>query len=106
MKEIRYHKKVLEFFDELFDLLIDKGYFSFYETSAKYLEDLIQFVEDNIEIFPHKNAPDYFSKYGSNLFYISYERNSQTTWYIFFEKGIDFYFIKYITNNHVSGKYF
>jgi hypothetical protein len=96
----------LIFFDGLFDLLIDKGYFSFYETSAKYLENLIQFTENNIETFPHKKAPVYFSKYGNDLFYITYERNPQTTWYIFFEKGEDFYFIKHITNNHVSGKYF
>lgn len=105
MKEIRYHKEVLLFFDELFDILIDKGYFSFYETSEKYLEDLIRFIEENLEIYPHKSAPDYFCKYGNNLHYIKYERNQQTTWYIFFEKGIDFYFIRHITNNHVVGKY-
>jgi len=105
MKEIRYHKEVLIFFDELFDILIDKEYFSYYESSAKYLEELIEFIENNIEIFPPKPAPDNFLRFGNNLEYIAYKRNQQTTWYIFFEKGVDFYFIKQITNNHYSGKY-
>ena len=105
MKEIRYHNSVLIFFDELFDVLIDQGYFSQYESSAKYLDDLILFIENNIDKYPIKKAPEYFSKFGHDLFYMCYERNAQTTWYIFFEQGIDFLYIKHITNNHVVGKF-
>ena len=39
------------------------------------------------------------------MYYITYQRNSNTTWYIFFSVIGDTYFIKYITNNHVSGQY-
>ena len=38
-------------------------------------------------------------------YYITYQRNSNTTWYIFFSVIEDIYFVKYITNNHVSGQY-
>lgn len=37
MIEIKYHRDVLLFLDELTDILIEKGYFSFYEYSAKYI---------------------------------------------------------------------
>lgn len=105
MNEIRYHKDVLLYLDQLFDVLIEKGYFSFYETSALYIEDLVAFVEKSIHTTPHKVAPDYFSRYGTNLHYISYNRNKYTTWYIFFEKTSFRYYIRHITNNHVAGKY-
>ena len=106
MAEIKYHKDVLSFLDELTDVLIEKGYFSFYEYSAEYIEDLVDYVKNNITIKPHKLAPSHFSKYGSNLFYITYNRNKQTTWYILFQKTGSFYFIRYITNNHIAGHFF
>ena len=105
MQKIKYHRDVLLFLDELADILIEKGYFSFYEYSAEYIEDLVNYVEDNIITKPHKPAPPHFSKYGNDLFYITYNRTKQTTWYIFFQKTDSFYFIRYITNNHVAGQF-
>ena len=102
MIEIKYHKDVLSFLDELVDILIDENYFYFYEYSAQYIEDLVLYVKNNIASRPHKKAPVYFSKYGDNLFYITYRRNQQTTWYILFQKTGQRYFICYITNNHVA----
>jgi len=106
MTEIKYHKNVLQYLDELTDILIEKEYFSFYEYSVRYIEDLVDFVKKNIETKPHKPAPVHFSKYGNNLFYITYNRNKQTTWYIFFQKKDSHYFIRYITNSHVEGQFF
>ena len=37
-----------------------------------------------------------------HLFYITYQRNKQTTWYILFQKMEQCYFILHITNNHSS----
>ena len=68
--------------------------------------DLIGFVKDKIHTIPHKPAPSYFAKYGKDLFFISYNRNPHTTWYIFFEKTTHHYLIRHITNNHIAGKYF
>jgi len=106
MPEIKYHRDVLLFLDELTDILIEKGYFSFYEYSAEYIEYLVNYVKNNIKNKPHKPAPSHFSKYGNNLYYITYNRTKQTTWYIFFQKTGSFYFIRYITNNHVAGQFF
>lgn len=106
MKEVRFHKNVLYYLAELSDILIDKGYFSFYETSAEYIEDIVKFILEKIESVSHKTAPNHFSEFGRNLFYITYPRNKRTTWYILFEKSSGYYLIRYITNNHVSGQYF
>jgi hypothetical protein len=105
MVEIKYHKDVLLFLDELIDILIENGYFSFYEYAANYIEDMVNYVKNNIFIKPHITAPDHFSKYGKDLFYITYNSNKRTTWYIFFQKTGSFYFIRYITNNHISGHF-
>jgi len=100
MIKIKYHKNVLLFLDELIDILIEKEYFSYYESSVQYIEDLVYYVEKNISLLHHKKAPVYFSKYGSELFYITYQRNKQTTWYILFQKSKQSYFIRHIINNH------
>ena len=102
MKKIKYHKDVLLSLDELIDILINKGYFSFYEYSVQYIEDLVFYIKNNIELQYHKKAPVYFSKYGNNLFYIIYKRNKQTTWYVLFQKTEQRYFIRHITNNHIA----
>lgn len=106
MKEVKYDKAVILYLDELTDTLIEKEYFSFYDTSVEYIWDLISFVKNNINSLPHKKAPAYFSKYGKKLFYISYNRNQRTTWYILFEKTNAHFLIRYITNNHIAGQYF
>lgn len=105
-REIRFDKVSLLFLEDLADILLDKEYFSFTETADEYIEDLVAFILKNIDTIPHKPAPTYFAKYGKNLFYISYNRNNRTTWYILFEKTVTHYLIRYITNNHVAGQYF
>jgi len=106
MKKIKYDKTVILFLEDLVEVLINKEYFSFYDTSEEYMWDLLQYVKNNIHTFPHKPAPPYFSKYGKNLFYIPYHRNKNTTWYILFEKTSHHFLIRHITNNHVVGQYF
>ena len=70
-----------------------------------YVEELIADIQQNIHSKLKKKAPVFFERYGKDMYYITYQRNSNTTWYIFFSVIGDTYFIKYITNNHVSGQY-
>ncbi|NLB26014.1 MAG: hypothetical protein GX820_04895 [Bacteroidales bacterium] len=105
-KEIKFEKTALSFLEDLADILLIKEYFSFVETADRYIEDIVSFIMDNIYTAPHKSAPPYFAKYGKSLFYISYNRNKNTTWYIFFEKTAHHLLIRHITNNHIAGKYF
>jgi hypothetical protein len=106
MREVKFDNLALSYLYDLAKLLFDKEYFSFVETADKYIDDIIVFILKNIHTFPHKKAPAYFSKYGKNLFYISYHRNQRTTWYILFEKTNAHFLIRYITNNHKEGQFF
>jgi hypothetical protein len=105
MRQVRFDKEAFSFIVELANVLLHKDYFSFYETADTYVQDLVNYVTKNIHTTPHKIAPIYFSKYGNNLFYMSYHRNQHTTWYIFFEKTTQHLLVRHISNNHVIGKY-
>lgn len=54
MKEVKYDKAVILYLDELTDTLIEKEYFSFYDTSVEYIWDLISYVKNNINSIPQK----------------------------------------------------
>lgn len=101
--KVAYHPLVIDFLEQLTFELYKKGYFGFYDSACEYVDKIIDDISSNIHIKPSKKAPSYFSKYGKNMFYISYQPNYQTTWYIFFNVYDSRYLIRYITNNHVSG---
>ena len=89
----------------LIKILVEKEYLSTYPFAISYVEELIADIQQNIHSKLKKKAPALFERYGKDMYYITYQRNSNTTWYIFFSVIGDTYFIKYITNNHVSGQY-
>lgn len=89
----------------LIEVLVDKGYLGTYFFAISYVEDLIADIQQNIHSKLKKKAPAFFERYGKDMYYITYQRNRNTTWYIFFSEIEDVYFVKYITNNHVSGQY-
>ena len=90
---------------ELVEILVRKGYLGTYEFAISYVEDLIHFIQTNIQKKIRIKAPAYFDKFGSDLWYITYRRNMNTTWYIFFVQMENTYWVKYISNNHVVAQY-
>lgn len=90
---------------ELVEVLVRKGYLGTYDFAISYVEDLVYFIQTNIQKKVKIKAPACFNHYGSDLWYISYRRNSNTTWYIFFSQIGDVYWVKYITNNHVIAQF-
>ena len=90
---------------ELVEILVQKGYLGTNDFAISYVEDLVHFIQTNIQKKIKIKAPSYFDQFGSDLWYISYRRNSNTTWYIFFSQIEDTYWVKYITNNHVISQY-
>ncbi len=103
---IRYSKKAENYLQQLVQILYAEEYFGFKDSAYQYVTDLMLAIETAIHVQHHKPAPVYFSKYGKSLFYISYPKNKNTTWYIFFRIYANgTCFIKYITNNHTEGQY-
>jgi hypothetical protein len=57
---------VLEYLDNLVYILFQKEYFSYLETSQRYIDDLVDDVKINLPIILHKPAPKHFEKYGKD----------------------------------------
>ena len=103
--KVLFTPEVEEDLFELISLLVDKGYLGTYEFAISYVEDIIFENQANIHTKLKKKAPSYFDRFGTDMSYITYQRNTNTTWYIFFSIIDDAYLIKYITNNHVVAHY-
>ncbi|MDH6305569.1 hypothetical protein M2459_002038 [Parabacteroides sp. PF5-5] len=103
--KIIYHKQVVKYLNELVDVLYEQDYFGFKESAYDYVDWILDRVSKNIGTMPPKAAPEYFSKYGENLSYIRLKRNTQTTWYVFFNQENDLFHIRYISNNHIIAQY-
>ena len=93
-----YSKSVQDYFDELIEILFEDDYFIYEENAINYVQKLVAFINKNIQSFPHRKTPQSLSKYGD--FYIFYNSNARTTWFIFFAVKENVYLIKHITNNH------
>ena len=101
--------KVLEYFEILVITLYEKEYFSFLETSKKYVDELVNDILTTLPIRQHKPAPKQFDKYGKGMKYTVFRKNRRTSWYVFFKtynkNGETFYLVRYIANNHVIAQY-
>jgi len=101
--------KVQEYLYELEDILYEKGYYSFEESAFKYVDDLIYDIKTNLSYKQHKPAPKYYDQYGKELYYATFKKNRQTSWYVFFSKYIEneeiIFLVCYIGNNHTEAQY-
>lgn len=106
MKQVVYAPEVVDELYELIKILVNDKYLSTYELAESYAQDIVTFIETNINFFPAKKAPLSFSRYGVDQQYMFYKRNNRTTWYILFETHETAYLVTHITNNHVSAHLF
>ena len=101
--------EVLNYLEELVEVLYEKGYFSFENSSLSYVVELYDEIIANLPSKLHKNAPKYFDKYGKDMKYAGFRKNKQTMWYVFFktykQNGENVYMVRYISNNHVIAQY-
>lgn len=103
--KVVYHKNVTEYLNELIDILYDKEYFGFKDAAYDYVDWIFEQIESSIHTKLKNPAPKYFDRYGQDLSYVVFKRNSNTSWYVFFKKQEDVYFIFYIGNNHNCAHY-
>lgn len=67
----------------LIKILVEKEYLGTYPFAISYVEELIADIQQNIHSKLKKKAPVFFERYGKDMYYITYQRNSNTTWYVF-----------------------
>ncbi|NLN33572.1 MAG: hypothetical protein GX159_08255 [Flavobacteriaceae bacterium] len=100
MEKIIYLPQVEIFLNDLVDILFEQEYFGFQNDAEIYIKKIKIFIQEKISVFPSKKTPEVLKKFGER--YVTYKANNRTTWYIFFSQEEDFYFIKFITNNHTD----
>ena len=106
MTKVLYTPEVQDFYFELERVLLEKGYFSYKETSDKYVADLFNGINNSLPNVRHRRAPEHYAKYGKDVHYAAFRKNKHTTWYAFFtkyeDKGDTIYLVRYIGNNHTE----
>lgn len=93
-------QEVIDFLENLVEILFEKGYFRFEESAQIYVSKIYDFIEFELTKFPHKQTPNKLLRFGSK--YAFYKANDRTTWYIFFESKGNRYVVTHITNNHTE----
>ncbi|MDR2907348.1 MAG: hypothetical protein LBU91_05105 [Bacteroidales bacterium] len=102
--------ETLDYLENLVEILYQKEYFGFMETSKQYVAELLDDIKAKLPILPRKVAPKYFEKYEKGLYYATFQKNKRTTWYVFFrmyrlENNQIIYQVRYIDNNHAVAQY-
>jgi hypothetical protein len=90
--------EVINYLDELIFILYKDEYFSYLENAENYVLNIYDYIEKYIPLDIHKKSPEKLNKFGS--FYIFYNSNPRTTWFIFFNKKDEKYIVTHISNNH------
>jgi hypothetical protein len=96
---------------DLIRILFEKDYFSFEENAIEYVTDLVSKIEKGLPYKVKKPAPALFQRYGKDLYYSSFRKNRETTWYVFYTIHYDILtdtatlLIRFISNNHVIGQH-
>ena len=105
MTKVLFLPEVVDQFLELAEILYDKGYLGFKDTAIKYSEQLFKDIQTYLPIKVKKDAPSYFKRYGNDLFYSSFSKNKNTTWYVFYsihkEDDKIIFLVRYLGNNHI-----
>ena len=106
MIHVIFIPEVEYYLSDLAEILYQKGYFGFHESSVNYVNSIILEIEQTVYRVSRKPAPPYFARYGQDLQYITIRKSRTTQWYVFFTVYLDkYYSIRYITNNHVAAQY-
>ena len=109
MNKVLFIPKVRKDFDDLAPLLYEMGYFSYLDSSKKYVKGIVDDIMANLPSKSHKPAPVHFDQYGTGMKYASFKVNRNTTYYAFFNKylvnGETVYLVRYISNNHTIAQY-
>ena len=100
MEEIIIKDNVISHLSSITEVLYKKGYFGFKENAKKYVDEILDFIYNDLTkpFTKHKPTPIKLRRYG--MFYATFSPNKQTSWYVFFNTKDSRYIVKFVTNNH------
>lgn len=101
--------EVRQYLNELTEILYEKDYFGYLESSEIYVEQLFEDIKNTLPTRPKRYAPVYFERYGKNMYYSVFRKSNRTQWYVFFnvykDKSETIFLVRYISNNHVVAQF-
>lgn len=98
MEKIVFHTRVIDYLNNLVTVLHSKNYFSFKQDAIDYKDFILNNITtENLLFF--KLSKSVHKQYGQ--FYIKIKANQRTTWYVFFDRIENTYYIEYVFNNHL-----
>jgi len=109
--KIVFSPEVREYLKEVSYTMYEKEYFSFLDSSEKYMEELIQEILTTLPNKQVKVAPPYFDQYAKKMLYSMFRKSLNTQWYVFFnlyqekQENEFTYLIRFISNNHVISQH-
>jgi hypothetical protein len=95
MEKVKILNSVRLEIDGYITLFYDEEYFGFLESSEEYVIKIYDFIYTIPTVRKKKTKNNRYGEY-----YCSYKANTNTTWYIVFDKYDDDYLVRFITNNH------
>ena len=69
---------VVDYVENLVEILYIKGYFGFLDSSNKYVGELVDDIKLNLPTMQHRLAPTYFDRYGKKMKYAVFKKNKHT----------------------------
>ena len=97
---IKIERNVIYYLEELIHILYKKHYFSSTLSAENYLDKILNFIYTDIDSFPSKRTPRELNYLGE--FYVFYNSNRITTWFIFSYRKNSNYVISGVINNHIK----
>ncbi|GHV66475.1 hypothetical protein FACS1894199_09980 [Bacteroidia bacterium] len=105
-RQVIFAEDVKLYLRDLSILLFERNYFSFPGDAKAYVDRMVKYMRTYIGILPIRPAPHYFSRYASDLYYITYHANQNTLWYGFYQQSLNIFIVRHITNSHIAAQYF
>ncbi len=106
---VRFLPDARDYLEELVTVLYREGYFSWLDSSRRYVGELVDDIRDNLPTRQHRPAPRYFDPDGRGMWMATFRRSHATTWYAFFTKyndgGETVYLVHRIENNHTAAQH-
>jgi len=99
-KMILVERGVALYLNQLIDILIEEEYFGFYEDAESYVNKIYDFIYNTSSYTHHKETNKKYARIGQ--YYVLYKANTQTSWFVFFEKDGNRILVSYIINNHTE----
>ncbi len=97
---ILVERVVTKYLNNLVDILVEEEYLGFYETAEKYVNNIYDFINDELSYIYFKKTKSAYKKLGT--FYTTYRASKHTSWVIFFENNNAQILVTHITNNHTQ----